>query len=275
MKKRWIPALAAGVGGAILVLAAVALRGDAEEAPRPKRRASRDSKPVKERRERTEAPIARSPERALPRTSGEAPAGTIDLSVVRARVEAMEARLRELEARRDLLKTENENLTREITERSAQARARSTAEWRVRSWAKLLGLTESQKDELKQLWTRWALEDLSNPPSASTWLGRESELRSRLSSEQSLKLHDSTATQSSRKWSYMGRTLGRVAGAPKEDYDRLQQSIGEFSIPDITLLPEAHGADWKGMLNRAAERMRPVLTPDQAAKLDQYVGRYQ
>ena len=137
MKKVWMPAMFAGLGGVVLILTAIAARSDEEPGATPRRsspeRASERGDPG-----RDGGPLAAFV--AAPESRSAAPASSIDVSVIRARVDVMEARLQGLEIRRDQLQSENQELSREISERASEARARAAAEGRVRAWEKLLGL---------------------------------------------------------------------------------------------------------------------------------------
>jgi hypothetical protein len=180
----------------------------------------------------------------------------------------MEERFRELEGRRDALLVSNRELETQVAEKGAEASAKAMAEWRVKSWETLLGLSETQKQSLLELFTQWGKQDAGRPADAATWLAREGEVRSRLTTEQAAKLNDTATAQASRMWSTMGRSLGSMAGAGKEEQTRLQQSLGDFRAPADMLLPEAHGADWNGLMRDALGRAKPSLTPEQTARLD-------
>src|SRR5439155_23970284 len=98
-------------------------------------------------------------------------------------------------------------------------------------------------------------------------------LRSQLTVEQAAKLHDNTATQCQQLWSNMGRTLGGMIGASKDDQTRFQQTLGDYRTPNAMLLPEGYGADWPGMMRDAPGRLRSMLSSDQTTKLDRFVQR--
>ncbi|MBI3858082.1 MAG: hypothetical protein HY293_20570, partial [Planctomycetes bacterium] len=155
--------------------------------------------------------------------------------------------------------------------KQAEFSARNMAEWRVRNWEQLLGLSETQKQSLIELCTRWAREDAGRLPSRDAWLQREVDLRSRLSAEQSAKLHDTASTQSQQMWGYLGKSIGSMVGASREEQVRFQQTLGDWRAPNTMLLPEGYGADWAGMMREGSTRLQPVLSADQMAKLGRYV----
>jgi len=207
-----------------------------------------------------------------------APAGTAaavstpETAAIQNRVLKMEERLRELEAKREALTASNQELEKQVTEKWAEASARSTAEWRVKAWEAMLGLGESQKESLIALWTRWGREDAGRAAGREAWTTRETELRPQLTVEQAAKLHETAASQSGMMWANMGRSLGSMVGSGREEQTRIQQTIGDLRLPADMLLPEAHGADWPGLLREASSRARPLLTPEQVARLDKFGG---
>jgi hypothetical protein len=208
-----------------------------------------------------EAPV----ERPLPAPSG---AVSPETAVIQERVRKMEERFRELEARRDALRVSNRDLEAQVAEKGAEASARAMAEWRVRAWESLLGLNETQKQSLLELWTRWGRQDAGRPADAATWLDREADLRSRLTTEQAARLSEQSAAAAQKMWTSLGPTLGSVAGGGKDEQSRLQQLLGDFRPAADMLLPEAHGADWSGLMHEATSRVKPSLTPEQTARLD-------
>ncbi len=260
-----IAALALGIG--ILVCAARGERGP-EPAPRPR------PAPV-ERIARAPAPTPAMEDRisvAPPPVDRPVapPSGPVspETAAIQERLRKMEERLRELETKRDELSASNKELEKQVTEKWTEASAKSMAEWRVKSWEALLGLSETQKQSLLELCTQWGKQDAGRPADAATWLAREGDVRSRLTAEQAAKLNDTATAQANRMWSTMGRSLGSMAGAGKEEQTRLQQSLGDFRAPADMLLPEAHGADWNGLLHDALGRVKSSLTPEQTARLD-------
>jgi hypothetical protein len=262
--------VAAPVALGVAVLAWPVLKAKGEPAAAPAR-PGKAAKPAPAPRALLASP-APAPSPAAPEEF-RAPANDPATAAIQSRVRELEARLRELEARRDALAVENGDLERTLHERHAESTARVMAEWRVRGWEKLLGLSDAQKRDLLELAGRWAREDRGRPAGRDLWAAREGDLRSRLTSEQAAKLHQQASDQAARQWSTMGRTLGSMVGASKEDQARLQQAIGSMSAPSAMLLPEAHGADWAALSKEAAARIRPLLSGEQAAKLDSFVGR--
>lgn len=257
-----------GLGALVLLWAAVSARGDQESKPaRAERRpaaAARTAPPTSGIP--SEFPAAAS----YVAPAAPAPAGTGEYAVIEGRIRRMEEKLLALEAKRDALAAANQELEKEIGERNAEATARQQAEWRVRQWEQLLGLTETQKQALMELWTAWIKADGGRPPSKETWQTREGEIRSRLTVEQASRLHDSAAKQSEAMWNHLGRTLGSMAGAPKEDHTRFQQTLGAWRAPEAMLLPEGHGADWPGLMREGTARLQSVLSSDQVARLNRY-----
>ena len=202
-----------------------------------------------------------------------APEGGADFRLIEERVRKMEEKLLALETKRTALTASNQELERKVAERNAEFLARNQAEWRVRSWEQLLGLTETQKAALTDLVTQWGRDDAGRQASRDVWLSRESELRSRLSVEQASRLQSTSTTQSLQMWSYLGRSIGSMVGATKEESTRFQQVLGDYRAPNAMLLPEAHGADWPGMMREGASRLETVLSTDQMAKLTRFIQR--
>jgi len=185
----------------------------------------------------------------------------------------MEERLRILEARKGALSGSNQELERQIKERNADWSSRAMADARVRGWELMLGLSETQKQSFLDLCTTWAKEDAAQPPGRDTWLSRESDVRGRLSVEQAGKLHDVAVEQCRQLWGHIGRSIGWMAGAGKEESVRFQQLLGDFRAPGTMLLPEAYGADWPGLFQEASNRLLPVLSTDQVAKLNRFAPK--
>jgi hypothetical protein len=257
-----------GLGALVLLWAGATGRGDQELKPA--------------RAERKTSPAVR-PEAALPGVSpvsvssvAPAPAaasGGGEFSVIESRIRMMEEKLLALETKRDALAADNRDLERQIAEKNAEFSARNQAEFRVRALEQLLGLSETQKQSLLELWTQWIKADAGRPAGKDTWQSREGELRSRLSAEQAARLHDSASKQSETMWNHLGRSIASMAGAPKEDHSRFQQTLGTWRAPESLLLPEAHGADWPGMMREGTARLQSLLSADQMARLSRYVNR--
>ncbi len=196
-----------------------------------------------------------------------------DYGILRDRIRRIEERLLDLDLRRAALATANQDLERQIREKSSEASARVMADWRVRSLEALLGLGADQKRALADLWTRWGKEDGGRPADRATWLSREGEVRPLLTAEQAAALHENAALQARQQWAFMGNTLGSMAGATRDEQTRIQQALGELAIPSTMLLPEAYGADWPTMMKQASGLAQPLLSADQRAKLDRFVQR--
>jgi len=265
-------AFAAPAGLALLVWAAVAARPDGAPDPAPPLRRAAPVRPVAavplpEREDEIAVAPAERVRPAAPRTS---PAATVspETAAIQGRVEILEVRLRELEARRDELAASNKEMDKQIAEKMAEASAKGIADWRVKQLDAVVGLSETQKQGLLALWTQWSKEDAGRAGDPAAWVAREGEIRSRLTAEQSAKLHESASGQAQKMWSRMGATLGSVIGAPKDEQARLQQSLGDYRPAGDLLLPEAHGADWNGLMRDALGRLRPSMTPEQTARLD-------
>jgi len=188
------------------------------------------------------------------------------------RIRKMEEQLLTLEATRSSLSDANQALERQIVEKNAETSARMMAEWRVRALEPLLGLSETQKQSLIDLWARWNREDAGKPASRDTWIAREQDFRSRLSVEQAAKLHDLSVQTTQAQWGNLGRTIGSMIGASKEDQTRLQQALGDYRPANTMLLPEGYGVDWPGMLREGAARLQPMLSQDQLSKLGRYLS---
>jgi hypothetical protein len=201
------------------------------------------------------------------------PSGGGEYPIIEERIRKMEERLGTLEARKAALSGSNQDLERQLVEKNAEMLARAMAEGRVRGWEALLGLSETQKQLLIDLCMQWGREDAGHPADRETWLLRESELRSRLSVEQAAKLHESSVTQGQQMWGYLGRSIGGMIGASRDETIRFQQVLADFRVPSSMLLPEGYGADWPGMLREGASRLQPLLSSDQMAKLSRFIQR--
>jgi hypothetical protein len=257
-----------GLGALVLVWALLSARDSEVSKPdRPDRKApARRPAPAVE----GAAPVRESASYVAPAAASSSGG---EYAVIEERIRLMEAKLTSLEAKRDELTASNQDLERQINERNFEATARNQAEWRVRSWEQMLGLTETQRQALTDLWTAWLKADAGRPQSKETWISRENEIRSRLSVEQAGKLHDNAALQSQAMWNHLGRTLGSMVGASKEEQTKFQQTLGGWQAPGAMLLPEGHGADWPGLMKEGSTRLQPVLTSDQLAKLQRMVVR--
>jgi hypothetical protein len=259
-----------GLGGLVLLWAALASRSGPEAtrpAAAPKPASAKKASPV----ERAAAPEASA---AAPFVAAApAPSGGGENALIEERIRRMEERLLGLEGKRNTLAGANQELERQILEKNAEASARMMAEWRVRSLEPLLGLSEAQKATLLDLWTKWQREDAAKAASRETWLSREQDFRSVLGAEQAAKMHESAVQQTQALWNNVGRTIGTMVGASKEDQTRYQQTLGDFRPANAMLLPEGYGADWPGMMREASSRLQPLLSQDQTAKLNRYVQR--
>jgi hypothetical protein len=193
-----------------------------------------------------------------------------ETAAIQERVRLMEEKVRELEARKAELAADNKDLEKQAAEKWAETSARSMAEWRVKAWESLLGLTGSQKQSLLELLTKWGKEDAGRPAGRDAWLAREVDLRAQFTVEQAAKLHDTSAAQAQQMWKHMGLSLGGLVGASKDEQSRIQQSLGDIGFPQNMLLPEAYGADWNGLMREATSRVRPILTADQMTRLDKF-----
>jgi hypothetical protein len=195
------------------------------------------------------------------------------MAAIQERILRMEERARELESKRDTLAASNKDLEKDIARKNAELSARTMAEWRVKAWEGALGLSDSQKRALVDLLAQWGREDAGGTATSQIWIAREGDLRSQLTVEQAAKLHDLSTSQAQQQWKYMGMTLGSMAGASTSDFSRFQQPLGDLRFPQDMVLPEAHGADYPGMLREAALRVRPVLSADEASRLDRFVSK--
>jgi hypothetical protein len=253
-----------GLGALVLLWAAMAARGEPDVKPVR-------SGPLKVTPVRPPAAVEAAALATLsPKVSAPAFSGGGEYSVIEERIRAMEEKLVTLETKKLEVATSNQDLERQLTEKQAELTARTMGEWRVRQWEQLLGLTEAQKQSLTDLSTKWAKEDAGRPPTRDTWLQREDDLRARLSAEQSGRLHESVAKQSQQMWSMLGRSLGSMVGASKDDMTRFQQTLGDWRPDNNMLLPEGHGADWPAMMKDGTGRLQSVLTPEQVSKLARF-----
>jgi hypothetical protein len=255
-----------GSGAVALLWAVLASRDEPRSTAAPRPRAT---VPAVSTREELAAPaeLARRPAAAAADTAD-------DYGIIRERIRLMEERLVDLDLRRGDLAAANQDLERQIREKSSDASARMMADWRVRALETLLGLSADQKRALTELWTKWGKEDGGRPVDRATWLSREPDLRSRLTAEQAAALHESVSLQTRQLWASMGATLGSMVGASRDEQTRLQQSLGEFPVPSTMLLPEAYGAEWQTMMKQASGSVQPLLSVDQRTKLDRFVQRY-
>jgi hypothetical protein len=71
-------------------------------------------------------------------------------------------------------------------------------------------------------------------------------------------------------WNMLGRSLGSMIGASKDEMTRFQQTLGDFRPDNTMLLAEGHGADWPGMMKEGTSRLQPLLTAEQMAKLTRF-----
>ena len=266
----WAPL---GLGAGALLWAALAARGGSESGavgPTPKpaspRRADRAEVAF------PEATAAVSPG-ASPAAGLLASSGGGEYGVIEGRIRKMEEKLLTLEAKKTTLSDDNRELERQIASKYADLSVRTMAEWRVRNWEQLLGLSAAQKQSLLELCSRWNREDVGRPAGQEEWLARESELRSRLSVEQSARLHDTAASQSQAQWKNLGNSIGNMVGASTDEATRLRQILGDYAPPNAMLLPEGHGADWPGLMREGRDRLQSVLAPDQKAALSRFLPK--
>jgi hypothetical protein len=260
------------LGGLVLLWAAWAARSEPEAKPSlaaPKAAAGRKPAPA-------QAPAAPETSVAAPfvaPASAHASSGGGENALIEERIRKMEERLLALEAKKGTLSTSNQDLERQLSEKYADASARMMADWRVRSLGPLLGLSETQKQSLLDLWTKWNREDGGKAASRDTWLSREESFRSVLTAEQAAKQHESAVQASQAQWNTLGRTIGSYVGASKDDQTRFQQTLGEFRATTTMLMPEGYGADWSGMMREGIGRLGSLLSQDQQARLNQMVPR--
>jgi len=255
-----------GLGALVLLWAATTSRGEPEPA-KPVRPAAK--KTSVQRSASVETALPEPAAASLPRAVAPARSGG-EFAVIEDRIRKMEEKLVALETRKAEIETSNQDLERQLVGKQTEATARMMGQARVLQWEQLLGLSDTQKQSLMDLCTSWAKEDAVRPPYAESWLRREEELRARLSAEQSAKLHDSTSKQSQMMWNMLGRSLGSMIGASKDEMTRFQQTLGDFRPDNSMLLPEGHGADWPGMMKEGTSRLQPLLTPEQMAKLNRF-----
>jgi len=250
-----------GLGALLLSWAALSARG--EPPPRAPRR------PRAGPAAKAPAPAPATEPAAAPDAPAAEPTGADP--VILERIRAMEEKVRQLESRRDALAAENDRLQKKGAEKALEFSSRSMAQGRVWSWEALLGLTPEQKQSLADLWAGWIREDGGRPAGQDVWKAREGEIRSRFTVEQAAKLGENAAAQGRMMWSHLGRSLGSMVGASREDQARFQQSLGDWFPPSGMLLPEAHGADWKGLMREASNRLRSQLTAEQSERIDKLV----
>jgi hypothetical protein len=258
-----------GAGAAALVWAALAAREESRAKTPPVRPKTRAADAAAANPE--DAAIAAEP--AAKRSVELVDPSGDDYGVIRERIRLMEERLLALDLRRNDLSSANQDLERQVREKSSEASARMMADWRVRSIDTLLCLNAAQRQALTELWTQWGKEDAGRPADRATWLSREVDLRSRLTAEQAAALHDIASTQVRQQWGFMGTTLGSMVGASRDEQTRFQQTLGELPVSNAMLLPEGYGADWQGMMKAASGQLKPMLSTDQQAKLDRMMPR--
>jgi hypothetical protein len=267
-RKTILMAAPLGLGGLVLLWAALAARSE-PEAKRP----LAAPKPVSVRKGApAEPPSASGISVAAPFVAASpAPSSSGGENArIEERIRKMEEQLLTLETKRNSLGDANQALERQIAEKSAETSARMMADWRVRALEPLLGLSETQKQSLLELWTKWYREDSGRTAGRETWLSREQDFRARLGTEQAAKLHDTTVQQTQALWTHLGRTIGAMIGAPKEEQSRLQQALGDYRPATTMLLPEGYGADWGGLMQEGASRLQPILSQDQMTKLSRF-----
>jgi hypothetical protein len=258
-----------GLGALVLLWAAMAARSAPAAAPaRPASKAAPERKAAALETPADARPASRPLAAPAPPVGGGG-----ETALIEGRIRMMEERLLSLEAKRTDLSTANQGLERQILEKNAELTARMMAEARVRGWEQMLGLSESQKQTLLDLVTRWQREDAGKAPGRDTWLEREVDLRSVLSAEQASKLHEASVAQGQTLWKHVSLMIGNMVGASKDDQTRFQQLLGDFRPSNAMLLPEGYGADWPSMMKDATARLQPVLSPDQMSKLNRFVQR--
>jgi hypothetical protein len=270
-RKTILMAAPLGLGGLVLLWAALAARSEPEAKPphaAPKTAAVRKAAPVE-----TAAPENSAAAPFVAASPAAPPSGGGENALIEERIRKMEERLLTLETKRNTLSGANQELERQIVEKSAETSARMMAEWRVRSLEQFLGLSETQKQTLIDLWTRWGREDALKAAARETWLSREQDFRSVLSAEQQAKQHENAVQTSQAQWNNLGRTIASYVGASKEDQTRFQQTLGDFRPANAMLLPEGYGADWQGMMRDGMSRLQPLLSQDQLTKLGRMFPR--
>ncbi len=261
-----------GLGALVLLWAAMAARSAPEAAPpRPAPKTAAVRKPSPVDMAPTPEPSATAPIVAA------APAATSSAggqnALIEERIRKMEERLLELEVKRSSLNDANQALEKQVVEKQLEGYARMMAESRVRYLEPLLGLSETQKQSLLDLWTKWQRQDAGKPAARETWLSREQDFRSLLSAEQAAKLHETTVQTTRAQWNNLGRTIGTMVGASLEDQTRFQQTLGEYRPSNAMLLPEGYGADWVGLMREGTGRLQQMLSQDQMAKLGRYLPK--
>jgi len=267
-KKALLVSAPLGLGAFVVLWAAVSVRSATESAP-----------PVLKKKPSLKAALfepvaeadAATPSGLLSAESTSTPPAIGADALILDRIRRMEERLQSLETRKQALARSNEEMERKVSEKTVDASARMMAELRVRGWEQLLRLTETQKQALLEIATRWQREDAGKPASRDAWLGRESELRSRLSVEQASALQEIAISGCRQQWAALGQTIGGMVGASTEEQARFKQSLGDYIAPNAMLLPEAHGWDWPAMLREGAGRLRPGLTSDQLILLGRFI----
>ncbi len=258
-----------GLGALVLLWVAMSARGEPES--RPARPVVKPVTAIRSAPAELSATVGTpAPASSLPPAPAE---GGGEYTVINERIRKMEEKLLALETKRNTLAGGNQELERQLAEKQGELSARTMAEWRVRTLEQQLDLNSTQKQALIDLWAGWAKKDGGRPADRETWLQREAEVRSQLSVEQAARLHENAATQSQQMWANLGRSIGSMVGASKEDQTRYQQTLGDYRAPNAMLLPEGYGADWPGMMREALGRLRPMLSADQVAKLDRFVQR--
>jgi hypothetical protein len=258
-----------GLGALVLLWAAMAARGEPDA--KPGRSPAKTAAVKRTAPAETAAFVDAPPASLSPRTPPVPASAGGEYSVIEERIRKMEEKLFALETKKAEVTSANQDLERQLAEKQAELTAKTMGEFRVRQWEQLLGLTDAQKQSLIDLCTKWAKEDALRPATRETWLQREDDLRARLSAEQAGRLSDSAAKQGQQMWNMMGRSLGSMVGASKDEMTRFQQTLGDWRPDSAMLLPEGHGADWPGMMKEGTSRLQSLLTPEQMARLAQYL----
>jgi RNAse (barnase) inhibitor barstar len=143
-----------------------------------------------------------------------------------------------------------------------------------------LNLSESQGRELEVLWDRW--KDRVLPGSRdvrgtqAAWKALEEEVRSRLTVEQSARLHEREAKAIGATWERHVETLIRQLGEGRPADDVPQAAVRALSppgVPPTLLFPEAYGLTFMDLWDLLKEQVRPLLSAGSWGRLESAVPR--
>ena len=202
---------------------------------------------------------------------------------VEGRIRELETHLTSLEKRAAAAREENVQLAKKIAvaERARERDARTWAVSWVKQYATPAGLSAERCAELIELWVEWFQADTAQRPSLETWRVRESELKKRLTVEETAKLagevrrgQETVVHESVEKFVKQAQIDSKRGAAFEE------QVKDRIPIQDDILLPAAHPkerVDWRavyGAVRRSLLELDGVLSDEERARLETLVEKW-